>query len=490
MPARKPARGRTGAGTDAGMDAAFALGGGRSVAGPPHGRDREVTVSRATYLDLIEADRANTDDDDTAAAARRRTTLSLGERVRVKTRKGHAMKRKPSHYRSGPKKGQFKPRHASEAPRRKSPKRPRRARAAAAEAPRRRRRKSGSRSAHAPRRAARRGRRAAPRRTAARTTIVVARDSSPRRRRRAGGRRHHLREAMRGSMGAIAILGGGIVLGIEFAQVLNRVVVTLPAGATLPTGIASSVDSVDKYNSLAVMARPSWTSVGLQVGIGLAVAIGGAFLPWNWAKALSFGVGLGMVGHGITQLATAYIVAPLFKKSTNWGTRLYGDEQAANDALYPPTTAPGGQMGDPPRRDQTALPAAQQERYPHPFASQMGAPGAASTAGTPPALAAAMAGLARDTGAYQPPAVNVDKPGGAPPVYTAPQAPQAPPTQQQQAPQAPPQQPPTQQQQAPQAPPQRPAHFGDPPDMPSSPHPLLSRRAHVTRFTPLSTRAA
>src|SRR6266567_1655200 len=86
-------------------------------------------VGRATYLDLIEADRAH-QDDETAAAARRRATLSLSERH--KSRKGRAMRRMPPRYKAGPKKGQFKPRAhaaaAAAAPRR----RPRRARAAAA----------------------------------------------------------------------------------------------------------------------------------------------------------------------------------------------------------------------------------------------------------------------------------------------------------------------------------------------------------------------
>lgn len=318
------------------------------------------------------------------------------------------MKRTPR-YKSGPKKGQFKPRHAARAaaPRKKAK---RRAARAAAAAPRRQR-KSGTRrrarEAAAPRR---RGSRRASSRRAPRggSTIVIARDSgmAPR---RASRRRHrfHARAPFVGTLGGMVVFGGGLIVGWELADFIDRKVVTLAKDGKLPEGIDSSITTVDQYNQLVIAAKPNWTSVAIRVGIGLAGIAGGIWLKPNILKALSYGIGFGAVTHVGAQVVTAYIIEPMFAKSDT-GAQLYAHETNAQNMLNPPkkdgTSSGPPQLTD--RRDRGALPITQATRtYPHPLASMMGAP--ANATSTPGGMVAAMQALATqpDPG-FAPPANN------------------------------------------------------------------------------------
>lgn len=229
--------------------------------------------------------------------------------------------------------------------------------------------------------------------------------------------RHHRRRATRHfrlrahapvmlTAGGIAILGIGAILGFEGANLIHRRVMTKDATAQ---GAAADTET---FNASAVLARPNGASIGWQLGLGVVGIAGGVFLPWKWLKLLSYGIGLGAIGHLAGQAIDAWIVRPLFKdKKTNqpsaMGKRLFAPEYAADAVVYPAqpasgtTQGPPGTMGAPVLSKRgtpviaAALPAAMAGRTPPALASLGAAPNAS--------LASMFGGLGQRTEGGNPP---------------------------------------------------------------------------------------
>ncbi len=213
--------------------------------------------------------------------------------------------------------------------------------------------------------------------------------------------------------GVVTLIGGGF-FGFWAADMIHRMVSTLPAGTTatsspaLPSGFAS----VDVYNQMAVDAKPTWKSFAWQAGLAaVSFAVGSAVKP-TWAKLLFIGAGAGATIHMAWQGVNHYIMLPLFGTSA-WAMRAYAHEIQANHDIYPPAPATGtAGLGAPPVRQISAppvrvLPAGQPARMPTPIAAAARPFSAApvrSAAPSPAGTQAAPYGRLGQNGSYTPPA--------------------------------------------------------------------------------------
>ncbi len=218
-------------------------------------------------------------------------------------------------------------------------------------------------------------------------------------------RRHHGRRrtyrakepAVFNLVGGIAFTGG-LTMGYLGAELIHRFAVTYAGTTTGVNQPSSGVTTIAQYNSYATEAKPSMASLGLQGLLAIAGIFGGIYAPWNAVKLLSYGIGFGATAHAVGQIATHWMLMPIFANSVN-GPRLFANETAADNAVRPatpmtspavmpataatPTPAPSGSgagmQGDPPqlvsRRGTPVAAAAPQMagRVPHALASMMGA---------------------------------------------------------------------------------------------------------------------
>jgi hypothetical protein len=138
------------------------------------------------------------------------------------------------------------------------------------------------------------------------------------------------------SFGGVVLVTTGSLVGWEAADLIHRKIVCIAPGGQLPAGFEGTVD---QYNALAVVAKPSWASVGFQTGLSVLGFLTGALVPWNWAKCLLLGVGVGSTAHVGCQLLNFYVVQPLFVNTTAKDSTLFQDAYVANTQLGYTTTA-------------------------------------------------------------------------------------------------------------------------------------------------------
>ena len=290
-----------------------------------------------------------------------------------------------------------KTRHASEArtTRRRAPRR------AARRAPRARvyeaspRRAPRRRSTGGHRRSTR-GRRRSTRRQPVNVAIVQPQARELRRRSTRPGRMRRAREPYMFGGGGVMLFTAGGTLGALAADVAHRYVsgvspsasaTTAPTYPTPQTG-ATAIADVPTYNDYAVAARPSMTSIGIQLVLAIFGFGLGAFVKMPALKSIFYGFGVGSFLHLATQLINAYVLEPLFS-GKDAGARMYQHEWNADGKFGagtmsgPPKPSQMGQQTPAPQLGQGARGA----RLPSALATMAAARGAGNpfAGGGPPA---------------------------------------------------------------------------------------------------------
>lgn len=271
------------------------------------------------------------------------------------TKKGHTM-RKARHYKSGPKKGQFMPKGAKAAARKRSKRASAPKRSSAGAASPRRRRRGGSRRSHAhmsmmaPRAHKSRSR---SRGRGPKNVFVLA---APKR------HGHHRRRYFRASSPIIlsgphtAAVGFGLISGFTAADLFDRWYSGInPTSTTAPT-LPAGVTDVATYDDLVYASRPGgsrgWTSVLIQGATALAFGVL-AFVTRRYQALSAFLVGhaFGWATHPAWQLLNGYVFEPLFA-GTNAGKYMFAHEYKAANALdvsgTPPVQPFAGALSGPP----------------------------------------------------------------------------------------------------------------------------------------------
>lgn len=150
-------------------------------------------------------------------------------------------------------------------------------------------------------------------------------------------------EAPRAGVAGLVALGGGLIIGAELADLVDRKIAGMappdPKATTqpkLPDGIAT----VDEYNDLAVSAKPTAGRIFAQLGVAAAGFILGAVVPWPIVRLGFYGLGFGAIAHLGVQLINAWIVEPMLI-GTDSQKEMFGHETKANNKINPATCATG-----------------------------------------------------------------------------------------------------------------------------------------------------
>lgn len=186
-------------------------------------------------------------------------------------------------------------------------------------------------------------------------------------RRQAHGASEHFHEAMRATgPGGLALLAGGLVLGAQAADLLDRKVATLDPTATPAPQLPTGIPSVDAYNMLVLQSKPSGSRIAWQVGLAAVGILAGVVAPWAPVKMVAFGFGLGALGHVSVQVINAYLIEPMFGVNpkgpgqtatpTPAGREMFQAEANANLLLGVAGPPPEGNVGAPPAQEPQRAP--------------------------------------------------------------------------------------------------------------------------------------
>lgn len=148
-------------------------------------------------------------------------------------------------------------------------------------------------------------------------------------------------------MGGVVVLGVGIVVGAELADLAERWIGGIdPTKTPPPTSdvLPANVADIPTYNKLFLATKPGWRRIGIQLGVAAAGFVIGAFIPVPLVKTFFYGIGLGALGNVTVRVINSYVVQPLLKDS-NFAKYAFAHENDAAIAFTPPAT---NSLGQPP----------------------------------------------------------------------------------------------------------------------------------------------